>query len=31
MYRVEGTPLRPAADGVIPRLDMRRARWDGVT
>ena len=31
MYRAEGTPLRPAADGVIPRLDMRRARWDGVT
>ena len=30
-YRAEGTPLRPAADGVIPRLDMRRARWDGVT
>ena len=31
MYRAESTPLRPAADGVIPRLDMRRARWDGVT
>src|SRR5690242_467975 len=30
MYRAEGTPLRPAADGVRPRLDMRRARWDGV-
>jgi alkylated DNA nucleotide flippase Atl1 len=30
MYRAEGTPLRPAADGVIPRLDMRRARLDGV-
>jgi alkylated DNA nucleotide flippase Atl1 len=30
-YRTEGTPLRPAATGVIPRLDMRRARWDGVT
>ena len=29
-YRAEGTPLRPAADGVVPRLDMRRARWDGV-
>jgi len=29
-YRSEGTPLRPAAGGVIPRLDMRRARWDGV-
>lgn len=26
-YRAEGTPLREAADG--PRLDMRRARWDG--
>ncbi|MEU6343031.1 MGMT family protein [Streptomyces sp. NPDC046977] len=31
-YRQEGTPLRPAphaAKGHIPRLDMRRARWDG--
>ncbi|MFJ9416055.1 MULTISPECIES: MGMT family protein [unclassified Streptomyces] len=31
-YREEGTPLRPAArsaEGHIPRLDMRRARWDG--
>lgn len=31
-YREEGTPLReagPAADGHIPRIDMRRARWDG--
>ncbi|MFH8723954.1 MGMT family protein [Streptomyces termitum] len=31
-YREEGTPLRergPAADGHVPRLDMRRARWDG--
>lgn len=31
-YRAEGTPLResgPAAEGHIPRLDMRRARWDG--
>ena len=31
-YRAEGTPLRPApraAKGHIPRLDMRRARWDG--
>ncbi|MEW2519352.1 MGMT family protein [Actinacidiphila alni] len=31
-YRAEGTPLRvrgPAADGHIPRVDMRRARWDG--
>lgn len=31
-YRAEGTPLREAsrqADGHLPRLDMRRARWDG--
>ncbi|MGW1276962.1 MGMT family protein [Streptomyces tsukubensis] len=31
-YRTEGTPLRPAppsADGHVPRIDMRRARWDG--
>ncbi len=31
-YRQEGTPLRTAprgADGHLPRLDMRRARWDG--
>lgn len=31
-YREEGTPLRAAArtaDDHIPRLDMRRARWDG--
>ncbi|MFB7342281.1 MGMT family protein [Streptomyces hydrogenans] len=31
-YRDEGTPLRergPAADGHVPRVDMRRARWDG--
>ncbi|MCB5169335.1 MGMT family protein [Streptomyces bambusae] len=31
-YREEGTPLRPAprsADGHVPRLDLRRARWDG--
>ncbi|MEJ8650458.1 MGMT family protein [Streptomyces sp. MS1.AVA.3] len=31
-YRDEGTPLRTApqaAEGHIPRLDMRRARWDG--
>ncbi|MDX2643812.1 MGMT family protein [Streptomyces sp. PA03-1a] len=31
-YRAEGTPLRQApraAKGHIPRLDMRRARWDG--
>ncbi|WP_308190614.1 MGMT family protein [Streptomyces sp. HPF1205] len=33
-YRAEGTPLRqagPAAEGHVPRLDMRRARWDGNT
>ncbi|WP_413966395.1 MGMT family protein [Actinacidiphila polyblastidii] len=31
-YLAEGTPLRrsgPAADGHVPRVDMRRARWDG--
>lgn len=31
-YREEGTPLREAArgaDGHLPRLDMKRARWDG--
>nr|WP_078067058.1 MGMT family protein [Streptomyces jeddahensis] len=31
-YRAEGTPLREAgnsADGQLPRIDMRRARWDG--
>ncbi|MEU1278428.1 MGMT family protein [Streptomyces sp. NPDC005805] len=31
-YRAEGTPLREAsraAEGHVPRLDMRRARWDG--
>lgn len=31
-YRAEGTPLREAsraAQGHVPRLDMRRARWDG--
>ncbi|MEU5317098.1 MGMT family protein [Streptomyces sp. NPDC021056] len=31
-YRVEGTPLRTAsraAEGHLPRLDMKRARWDG--
>ncbi|GGU42458.1 hypothetical protein GCM10010211_02070 [Streptomyces albospinus] len=31
-YRDEGTPLKAAsaaAEGHIPRLDMRRARWDG--
>ncbi|MFE5515257.1 MGMT family protein [Streptomyces sp. NPDC056529] len=33
-YREEGTPLRqagPASEGHVPRVDMRRARWDGVT
>ncbi|MCX4864642.1 MGMT family protein [Streptomyces sp. NBC_00257] len=33
-YREEGTPLREAsrvAEGHLPRLDMKRARWDGVT
>lgn len=31
-YRAEGTPLREAgraADGHLPRVDLRRARWDG--
>ncbi|QEV64941.1 6-O-methylguanine DNA methyltransferase [Streptomyces spectabilis] len=31
-YRAEGTPLRQAsraAQGHVPRIDMRRARWDG--
>jgi alkylated DNA nucleotide flippase Atl1 len=31
-YREEGTPLREAsraAQGHVPRLDMKRARWDG--
>ncbi len=31
-YRAEGTPLREASrasQGHLPRLDMRRARWDG--
>ncbi|MGW5480418.1 MGMT family protein [Streptomyces sp. NPDC004008] len=31
-YRDEGTPLREAgraSEGHLPRLDMRRARWDG--
>ncbi|MET7357063.1 MGMT family protein [Streptomyces sp. NPDC005562] len=31
-YRAEGTPLRQAsraAQGHVPKLDMRRARWDG--
>ncbi|MFE6663561.1 MGMT family protein [Streptomyces sp. NPDC057697] len=32
-YRAESTPLREApraAEGHLPRLDMKRARWDGV-
>nr|WP_112471029.1 MGMT family protein [Streptomyces triticisoli] len=31
-YRTEGTPLKEAgraAEDHLPRLDMRRARWDG--
>ncbi|MGW1613508.1 MGMT family protein [Streptomyces sp. NPDC002285] len=31
-YRAESTPLKEAsraAEGYMPRLDMRRARWDG--
>ncbi|WTL28757.1 MGMT family protein [Streptomyces sp. NBC_01498] len=31
-YREEGTPLREAtraSTGHLPRVDMRRARWDG--
>lgn len=31
-YRVEGTPLKEASratEGHLPRLDMKRARWDG--
>ncbi|MEU8673554.1 MGMT family protein [Streptomyces sp. NPDC048560] len=31
-YREENTPLREAArnaEGHLPRLDMKRARWDG--
>ncbi|ARX86280.1 MULTISPECIES: MGMT family protein [Streptomyces] len=31
-YRAEGTPLREpsrASERSMPRLDMRRARWDG--
>lgn len=31
-HREEGTPLREAArsaEGHLPRLDMKRARWDG--
>ncbi len=31
-YRAEGTPLREAgraSEGHLPRVDMKRARWDG--
>ncbi|WP_369261905.1 MGMT family protein [Streptomyces sp. R35] len=31
-YRDEGTPLKEASrasEGHLPRVDMRRARWDG--
>ncbi|MFE4593824.1 MGMT family protein [Streptomyces laurentii] len=28
-YRAEGTPLRDTRGGGVPRLDLRRARWDG--
>ncbi|MBT2506251.1 MGMT family protein [Streptomyces sp. ISL-98] len=31
-YRAEGTPLRTAsarAESHVPRLDLKRARWDG--
>ncbi|WP_455358603.1 MGMT family protein [Streptomyces sp. SYSU K21746] len=31
-YRAEGTPLREAGratEGHLPRVDMKRARWDG--
>ncbi|MGW7413269.1 MGMT family protein [Streptomyces sp. NPDC054863] len=31
-YHAEGTPLRTVprtAEGHLPRLDMKRARWDG--
>lgn len=33
-YREEGTALREAprsAEGHLPKIDMRRARWDGTT
>ena len=30
-YLREGTPMRPAADGRPGRVDMRQARWDGVS
>lgn len=33
-YKAEGTPLREAGratEGHVPRIDVRRARWDGRT
>ncbi len=30
-YLSEGTPMRPAGDGRPGRVDMRRARWDGMS
>jgi alkylated DNA nucleotide flippase Atl1 len=30
-YSGESTPMRPAADGRRGRVDMRRARWDGMS
>jgi alkylated DNA nucleotide flippase Atl1 len=30
-YRAERTPLRPPGPSGLPRIDMRRARWDGLT
>ena len=30
-YSGEGTPMRLTADGRPGRVDMRRARWDGVS
>ena len=29
-YSGEGTPMRPSSDGRHSRVDMRRARWDGM-
>jgi alkylated DNA nucleotide flippase Atl1 len=30
-YQAEGTPMRTASDGRAARVDMRRARWDGMS
>ncbi len=30
-YLAEGTPMRTASEGRPSRVDMRRARWDGVS